>query len=266
MHSSQRYWPTRSVTVVVVFLALVSITVLANASVYVLPDAELMHDGFYLQWGTGSTLAKSYPTEGPGVLFDVKLAAKTGIGDNWPVDSLAGLAEDPVLGHDNTSLADYSGYQMVVQYLSGPEGSDIDFHLFMNTGLTGGSGEPSNESTNNTFWGGAWVNIPLGQTVTLTLDFDNAEAWNISDNKSPHTGGGLGWANGGWYAINDRDRHEVSNIGIEIADFDGDVSGGQIELLLNAPNPIPPIPEPASLAIWCLLILTFAVAWRRLRR
>ena len=44
--------------------------------------------------------------------------------------------------------------------------------------------------------------------------------------------------------INDRDRHEISNIGIQIADFDGDLLGAPIALHLNA------VPEPATL---CLL-------------
>lgn len=243
------------------WLVLVGMSAPIEASFYELPDQELINSEFVVLWGS-STLDQKTDLSGPRVQFTLTLPnsgdGKTGIGDNWPVNAAAGLAWDPGLGH-YTSLAAYDGYQMVVQYLSGSAGSDIDVHLYMNTGLTGPSGYPSNDTTNDTFWAGAWVNVPLGQTVVLTLDFDSAEAWNISDNKSPHTGGGLDWADGGWYAINDRDRNEVSNIGFEFADFDGDALDHQIQLNLNV------IPEPAGI---CLLAsaCAMAAAWWWLRR
>jgi hypothetical protein len=184
------------------------------------------------------------------------------IGDPWPTASAAGFGYDPgvpggTLPHF-TSLADYDSYEMLVTYAAGPPGSDVDLALFLNTGLTGPSGFPSSDPTNNTSWSGAWVNVGLGQTVVLGLDFDLAEAWQISDNKVPHSGGGLAWPDGGLYAINDRDRHEISNIGIQMADFDGDLLGTPIVLHLNA------LPEPASFGLLGAALL-LARARRRSR-
>jgi len=148
-----------------------------------------------------------------------------------------------------------------VFFPSGPANSDVDIGLIMNTGLTGPSGYPSNDWTNDTFWASPWVNLGVGQTATLVLDFNAAEAWNVSDNKVPHTGGGLGWANGGIYAINDRDRNEVSNIGVQLADWDGDAMGQAIALELNA------IPEPGAFALLLSGLLgLIAVGFVRRRR
>ncbi len=220
----------------------------AHGLTYTIPDAELADTEFTKlsgYSGSGSTLDGRSDVPGPGVTFLIKLAApdngKIGIGDPWPTDAAAGFAQDPLHGH-MTSLAAYDTYQMTIRYVSGPAGSDIDVSLIMNTGLTGASGSPANDWTNDTFWGGAWMSLALGETKTLTLDFGGAEAWNISDNKAPHTGGGLGWANGGIYAINDRDRNEITNIGLQVADFDGDALGNQVTLHLNA------VPEPVTLA------------------
>lgn len=237
----------------------------AGADFYAVPDAELMTTGFGVIpgfSGSSSTLDGKTDVPGPGVQFLVTLAGpdsgKMGIGDPWPTDAAAGLGWDPVLGHW-TSLAAFDSYQMTVQYLSGPAG-DIDIALLLNTGLTGPSGYPSNDATNDTFWGGPWISLALGETKTLTLDFGGAEAWNISDNKTPHTGGGLGWADGGTYAINDRDRNEISNIGLQVADFDGDVLGqGQMTLHLN-------VPEPATLSILAAGLAVLGRPRRRRRR
>lgn len=217
--------------------AVVALPCLADP--FVLPDAELLTDDFEHLWGTSTLDGKGDPT-GPGVNFSITLdpcdPGKMGIGDPWPTNPAAGLLWDDGLGH-YTSLHPYDSYHMTVSYLAGPAGSEIHMALFLNTGLTGPSGDPSNDPNNDTFWGGTWVEVQLGETKTLILDFDAAEAWNISDNPPPHTGGGQGWPDGGTYAINDRDRHEISNIGIQVADFDGDVGGAQIQLGLNLPKP-----------------------------
>ena len=236
----------------------------ARADPYEVPDAELMTTDFGLIpgfSGSSSTLDSKNDVPGPGVQFLVTLAGpdsgKMGIGDPWPTDPAAAFGWDPVLSHW-TSLAAYDSYEMTIKYVSGPSG-DVDIAVFLNTGLTGPSGNPSNDWTNDTFWGGPWTNLALGQTTTLTLDFGAAEAWNISDNKVPHTGGGQGWAGGGIYAINQRDRNEISNIGLQIADFDGDVlDKGQVTLHLN-------VPEPASLTLLLVGVVT-AVGFRRRKR
>ena len=206
--------------------------------IYSFPDAEMMH---FLEAGWGSSSVSATDVPGDGVKFTLGLVDKTGTKDDWSIHSDAGLAYDSVLNHANSSIAAWDMIQMKVTVLSGPTSSDLDIHLFMNTGLTGPSGDPSNDLTNDTFWGGNWINVGVGESATLTLDFSSAEAWNITDNKIPHTGGGLNWPAGAQYAINNRDLHEVSSLGFEFADFDGNIGAGQVEILLE------PIPKPGPL-------------------
>ncbi len=220
----------------------VTITVL-SAYAYRIPDAELLDTANFvkLPWSTSaSTLDHRYDVGGEGVVYWFTLQGpdngKIVLGDDWPTSPNAGFGWDAELGH-STSLAAYGCYELVISYINGPAGSDIDVDLFLNTGLTGPSGYPSNDGTNDTFWEGGWTTLSLGQTKTLRLDFNNARADNISDNKVPHTGGGKGWLNWGWYPINDRDRNEISNIGFQVADFDGDALGHSVEITLNVMNP-----------------------------
>ncbi|HPD17106.1 MAG TPA: Ig-like domain-containing protein [Planctomycetota bacterium] len=244
--------------------ATVTISVLASR-VYRLPDAELMSSGFGQLSGyssSSSTLDSRTDVAGQGVVYGLTLkgadAGKIGIGEpDWPIAAAAGLDYDPgVPGgcqpHDNSSLAAYSCYEMTVSYLSGPAGSTINIGLFMNTGLTGASGYPSSDGTNDTWWGSEWVTLALGETKTVTLYFSGAEAWNISDNKVPHSEGGTAAPNGGRYAINFRDRHEITNIGLQVADFDGGTlltDGYPIQIALNVPGqPQPPVANNDSAA------------------
>jgi len=81
--------------------------------------------------------------------------------------------------------------------------------------------------------------------VEVELDFAAAKASGITDNPVPHTGGGLGWPDGGIYAINDRDLHEIGKLGFQIADFDGDTFGMPVVVVLN-------LPEPTTLALLAL--------------
>ena len=267
--ASQRLSVRVFCTVACTLLAVVA----SGEPMYRVPDAELLVTEFgelpnYSS--SGSTLDSRVAAAGGGVLFELTLggsdAGKIGLGeDDWPLNPAAGLDPDPGGGgtsaHPNSSLAAYDGYAMWIAYTSGPAGSDIDVSLILNTGLTGPSGSPSNDWTNDTFWQSPWTNVALGQSALLLLDFDAAEAWNITDNKYPHTAWDDGDVeNGDLYAINDRDRHEISNIGLQIADFDGDALDHQVELHLNAHTP-----EPLSMAFMASAFVGVA-AWRLRKR
>jgi hypothetical protein len=221
----------------------------AEAGNYLFPDAELMNTPEFRTepWSLG-TLDGRTDLPGPGVRFEITLGVsddgKTAAGDDWPIAPTGGLAWDDGGGyaqpHDNVSLAAYDGIEMTVRYASCSAGADIQMKLFMNTGMTGPSGYPPGESANNTYWCGGCQTLSVGEVVTLSLDFDLAEAWSINDNPFPHTGGGQGWADGGQYAINDRDRREVTHYGFELWDAAGGAGLGQ-SIVLEAS-----IPEPGS--------------------
>lgn len=239
---------------------------MARAGDYAFADAAMLH---LTEAGWGNSTVSVTDAPGTGVWFDINLPdtgdGKTGTKDDWPIHPDAGLGYDAgyepgdpsdphASPHDNVDISAWDGIAMRATLVSGPPG-EFDLHLFMNTGLTGPSGYPASDPTNDTFWAGPWVSLTVGESKPITLDFDAAEAWNIADNKSPHTGGDLGLANGGTYAINARDRREVTSLGIEFADFDGDLSGGTVRLRLE------PIPEPTS-----LLLLAGAAALTLRRR
>ena len=114
---------------------------------------------------------------------------------------------------------------------------------------------PSPDPKNNTAWCGESVTLSPGDTKTLSLDFFKAQAWGITDNPYPHTGGGKSWADGKLYSINARDLREVTNIGFEIYDASGGAGAGK-KIVLEI------LPEPAT-----LMLLAFgAVAVIRTRR
>lgn len=232
---------------VVFLLVLFGCTSALAEAVYSLPDAELLSSEFTKRWGSGTLTSRT--DTGDGVRFNLTMGnasddGKIGIGDNYPVSSAAGLLWDDEL-HHFSSLAAYGSYQMVFRYDTGPANSELNLCLYMNTGLTGPSGYPSNDLTNNTYWQGAqgeaeygWITIALGETVTVNLDFDNAWADGINDNQDPHTGGDLGWADQDWYTINMRDRHEISHLGFQVADFDHDALGSAVSLHVSGvPTP-----------------------------
>jgi len=225
----------------------------ADAVPYIIPDSHLMNSSeFVKEWGDGSLDSRSY-LSGQGVQYTITLGGtgdgKTGFGDDWPLG--INLDWDPILLHW-TSLAAYDSITMNVRYVSGPVGTDVDMHLFMNTGLTGPSGNPSNDPANDTFWGGAWSSIALGEIVTVRLDFDLAEAWRAADNPQPHTQPPPGYQDGDLLPINMRDRNEVSHFGFEVADFDNVLAGRQIVLELNV------VPEPAGVVLLLVGLTTLA--------
>jgi hypothetical protein len=141
----------------------------------------------------------------------------TGVKDDYPVDPVYGQV---LPSHGNGDFSGFTGYAMRLENL---DGAAVWVQICVNTGFTGPSGTPSNDVTNNTFWACSpgWRELGPGEELLVILDFDGAIAYGISDNKIPHTGGGLAWPEGGMYAINAFDRAEVSAIGFEVADFSG---------------------------------------------
>jgi len=239
-------------------------TVLASQALavpYTIPDAELLNtDAFSREWGGGSLISRS-ALPGEGVSYVMLLGStgdgKTAYGDDYRVAATANFDWDFGLGHFS-SLAAYDSILLTVRYVSGPAGSNIDMHLFMNTGFTGESGFPSWDSRNNTFWGGAWSTIALGEMGMIQLDFDSAQPKpsELLDNPEPHTQAPDGFQSGDYVEINMRDRNEVSHFGFEVADFNLDLARGeQIIIELNV------VPEPAGIAI--LLLGLTALVRRR---
>jgi hypothetical protein len=163
--------------------------------------------------------------DGEGVRFDFTglAGSGTGVGDSYLV---AGIYGQNLPSHGNGDFSNFDSYAVTIANLS--DSGTVDVSLIMNTGFTGPSGVPPNNPANDTFWQSDWTAIPAGEAVTLILDFDNATAYNISDNPVPHTEGGNGSPDGNYYAINATDRTEVSNIGFQVADFSGGNSSASV--------------------------------------
>jgi hypothetical protein len=184
------------------------------ASTFTIPHSGLLSESEYgsVSWGAGTLVSRA---DVGGVSVDFEFTgldgSGTGVKDDYEVEDIYGQTG----GTHNADFSNFDGYTLVVENI---DDQSVSVHLFVNTGFTGPSGTPSNDPTNDTFWAGPWVEVPAGDLVVLTLDFDDAEAWNISDNKVPHTGGGLGWTDGGDYSINTYDRGQFTSVGFEIAD------------------------------------------------
>jgi len=147
----------------------VTITVLSTYA-YRIPDAELDDDVNFvrLSWSTTDTNIDSrQPNTEGGELYDITLptaGSTIAIADDWwPSQGHGpniGFGYDYGLDHW-TSLPAYGCYEMVVTYKDGPAGSTIKASLFMNTGLTGPSGYPSSDATNDTWWDDGWTTALL---------------------------------------------------------------------------------------------------------
>jgi hypothetical protein len=193
---------------------------IAADSVFTIPRSQLLSDSEFgtKAWGPGTLVSR---TAGPGDAVDFAFTglgtSGTGVKDDYPVDPVYGQV---LPSHGNGDFSGFSGYALRFENL---DDGAAWIHLCMNTGFTGASGTPSNDVTNNTFWTSSpgWQELGPGGDLLVILDFDGAIAYQISDNKAPHSGGGLGWPDGDVYAINPFDRKELSAIGFEIADFAG---------------------------------------------
>jgi len=173
---------------------------------FTISEAKLLTSEFAgTAWGGTATRTDAF---GDAVLFVFSglSDSSTGLKDNYPVDTIYGQV---VPSHGNGDFSNFDGYMLRVTNL---DAGSVSFSLFINTGFTGPSGNPSNEWRNDTFWQSEWTEIPPGEARTLWLDFDNAIPWNISDNPFPHTQGTDGIAT----AINAYDRTEISSVGFQI--------------------------------------------------
>jgi hypothetical protein len=191
---------------------------LADGSVFTIPRDQLLNDAEFgaKAWGPATVASR---TAGPGDAVDFAFTglgtSGTGVKDDYPVDPVYGQV---LPSHGNGDFSGFSGYAMRLENL---DAGAVWVQLCMNTGFTGPSGTPSNDVTNNTFWtcSPGWRELGPGEDLLIILDFDGAVAYQISDNKVPHSGGGLAWPDGGVYVINAFDRKELSAIGFEVADF-----------------------------------------------
>jgi hypothetical protein len=203
-----------------ILAALVPLPGIAADSVFTIPRSQLLSDAEFgtKAWGPGTLVSRA---AGPGDAVDFTFTglgtSGTGVKDDYPVDPVYGQV---LPSHGNGDFSGFSGYALRFENL---DGGAIWIQLCMNTGFTGASGTPSSDVTNNTFWTSSpgWWELGPGEDLLVILDFDGAIAYQIADNKVPHTGGGLGWPDGGVYAINTFDRKELSAIGFEVADFAG---------------------------------------------
>ncbi len=134
----------------------------------------------------------------------------TGLKDDYPVqdyDQRAG-------SHGGGDFGWFPGYSLSF-HNEGP--GSVVVALFVNTGFTGLSGAPTNTWQNDTYWKSDEMLIPVGETATVKLDFDDVEGWSLSDNPFPHTAGDQSAPDGtAGVAVNVFDRLQVSAIGWEV--------------------------------------------------
>jgi hypothetical protein len=189
-----------------VFFALSSIAMIPMSPVkalggtLTLSDAELILPEFAWEFDTGSSLTGKTDVPGPGVRFDLAGLGKAGVGDNFPVNALAGGT-----GTHNGDFTAYSKYSMLFVNL----GSDpVSVALFMNTGWT----DPPQDGTYDTFWSSNWIYLAVGRSAIVTLNFSSCgEVWNAGNDPVPewrHPNG-----SGGWLV---RRLDQVSNIGFMV--------------------------------------------------
>ena len=201
-----------------------------EASYFTIPEAKLFGSEFTnTAWG-GSVVRTDASGDAVDFAFSGLSDSGTGLRDNYSVDTVYGQI---LPSHGNGDFSNFPGYTLKFENL---DDAAVAVSLFINTGFTGPSGDPTNTWQNDTFWQSPWTQIAPGETKIMVLDFNNAIPWNISDNPSPHTQGTDGIAT----SINAFDRTEVSSIGFEVLGSSGN-SAATIR--------ISPIPEPATLAL-----------------
>ncbi len=207
-----------------------------RASFFTIPESELLSSELNTTaWGPASVVRTDAPGSAVDFAFNGLTTSSTATRDNYPVATVYGQT---IPSHGNGDFSIFSGYALTVQNL---DDQAVNVSIFINTGFTGPSGNPSNNSANDTFWQSDWTAIAPGDSLELQLSFNSAIPWNIADNPSPHTQG----ANGVATAINAYDRTEVSSIGFQI--YASDNSAATIR--------VSPIPEPATIGLLALGVL-----------
>jgi len=209
----------------------------ASGETFTIPHNQLLTYGEFSSTAWGDATLDSRTDVG-GVSVDFAFSGLVGSGsgvkDEFEVAAFYGQNG----GSHNADFTNFDGYTMQVENVgSGP----ISVQFFMNTGFS------SSDWHKDTFWCSDWHTLSVGEKKLIHLDFDNAKAWNINDNPTPHTGGGLGWADGGWYEINAYDRTEVTSVGFEVADFTkGANPNGTIRLTPATLSQATLVPDPAA--------------------
>jgi len=198
----------------------------AHAVSFTIPESVLLGTEFNTKaWGPATVVRQNVPGDAVQFSFTGLGGSGTGLKDNYAVLPSYGQV---LPSHGNGDFSNFDGYSLWVKNL---DDASVWMSLFINTGYTGDSGNPANTWQNDTFWQSSWSEIPAGQSVPLHLDFGNAIPWNIADNPSPHTQG----ANGVAKAINNYDRTQVSAIGFETVQLNGNTDAR----ILVSPTPIP---------------------------
>ena len=175
-------------------------------SYFTIPETKLLSSEFSAtSWG-GTVKRVDALNDTVLFVFSGLSTSSTGVKDNYPVDT---VYSQVLPSHGNGDFSNFDGYILRIKNL---DANEVWCSLFINTGFTGPSGNPSNDPRNDTFWQSEWMQILPEQTRTLWLQFDSAIPWNIADNPSPHTQG----TDGKVTAINSYDRTEISAIGFQI--------------------------------------------------
>ena len=165
-------------------------------------DAELS-SAFAKEWGPATT---TITLISPGVEFDftgLSLTSGTGVGNDYPINSLAGGA----LYDSSTSYSDFTAYTRYSMLLKNVGSNPVTICLFMNTGF---DGNPNHAYCSET------VTVGASQSVVLTIDFSSVH--------------NIDWSgSGGGPVLN---LNQVSNIGFQVL---GSGSGNIIVSALPAP-------------------------------
>ncbi len=161
-------------------------------------------------WGPGTLGSRTANADSVSVDWDLSglTDAGTGFKDDFELSLIYGQT-----GLHNADFTDFVGSTLKCQNL---DDEPIHICLFMNTGFTG------SDPTADTFWQGEWVYLGPGEEVIVSLSFDYAQAYNISDNTPPHTQG----TNENYFSINAQDRTEFTSFGVQFANFEGENSDG----------------------------------------